>query len=118
MKDDAYLRDILRAASIIQQHTAGASSESFLSDLRTQDAVARRFEIIGEAAGHLSPATLRELPGVPWRLLVGMRNILIHNYDEVDPQRVWKTVREGIPPLIRQLEGYLADRPQEPNPDS
>jgi uncharacterized protein with HEPN domain len=55
LKDNAYLADILDSARIIQQHLAGVSREQFLADQRTQDAVIRRFEIIGEAARHLSP---------------------------------------------------------------
>ena len=63
-KDNAYLADILDSARIIQEHLAGMSREHFLADVRTQDAVIRRFEIIGEAARHLSPAALKALPEV------------------------------------------------------
>jgi len=76
LKDKAFLSDILESARIIQRHVVGFSREQFLTDQRTQDAVIRRFEIIGEAARHLSPDTLKALPDVPWKLVVGMRNIL------------------------------------------
>jgi uncharacterized protein with HEPN domain len=76
-KDNAYLADILDSARIIRQHLAGMNREQFLADQRTQDAVVRRFEIIGEAARHLSPAALKALPDVPWNLMVGMRKLLI-----------------------------------------
>jgi len=107
-KDNAYLTDILQSARIIQQHLAGMSREQFLADLRTQDAVIRRFEIIGEAARHLSPDTLKALPDVPWKLVIGMRNVLIHDYDDVDPKRVWTDSQDDLPPLIAKLEAYLA----------
>ena len=116
-KDNAYLADILDSARIIQHHLSGMSREQFLSDLRTQDAVIRRFEIIGEAARHLSPAALKALPDVPWNLMVGMRNLLIHDYDDVDPKRVWTDSQEDLQPLITKLESYLATQPENASND-
>jgi uncharacterized protein with HEPN domain len=107
-KDNAYLADILDSARIIQQHLAGMSREQFLADVRARDAVIRRFEIIGEAARHLSPAALKALPEVPWNLVVGMRNLLIHDYDDVDPKRVWTDSQNDLPPLIVRLEKHFA----------
>jgi uncharacterized protein with HEPN domain len=109
-RDNAYLSDILDSARIIEQHLKGLNRETFLEDLRTQDAVMRRFEIIGEAARHLSPEVLKAMPEIPWRLIVGMRNVLIHDYDDVDPERVWKAANDDLPPLITKVEGYLASR--------
>ncbi len=108
------MADILDSARIIQQHLSGMTREQFLSDLRTQDAVVRRFEIIGEAARHLSPETLKALPEVPWHLVVGMRNLLIHDYDDVDPKRVWADTQNDLPPLIARLSKYLASQPENP----
>jgi len=107
-RDNAYLADILDSARIIQQHLSGMTREQFLADLRTQDAVVRRFEIIGEAARHLSPDAQKALPEVPWNLVVGMRNLLIHDYDDVDPKRVWTDSQNDLPPLIARLEKHLA----------
>ena len=101
-QDKAYLADILDAARIIQQHLAGMTREQFLADQRTQDAVIRRFEIIGEAA------TLKAMPDIPWNLMVGMRNLLIHDYDDVDPKRVWTDSQNDLPSLIARLEKHLA----------
>ena len=116
-KDNAHLADILDSARIIQQHLVGMSRDQFLADLRTQDAVIRRFEIIGEAARHLSPAALKALPDVPWNLMVGMRNLLIHDYDDVDPKRVWTDSQEDLPPLIAKLASYLATQPEKSGDD-
>ena len=107
-RDKAHLADILDSARIIKQHLVGMTRETFLTDQRTQDAVVRRFEIIGEAARHLSPATMKALPDIPWNLMVGMRNLLIHDYDDVDPKRVWADSQNDLPPLIARLEKYLA----------
>ncbi len=110
-RDNAYLADILESARIILQHVAGSTRDQFLGDLRTQDAVIRRFEIIGEAARHISPETLKVLPDIPWKLVIGMRNILIHDYDDVDAARVWKDTQDDIPLLIQRIEVYLAAHP-------
>jgi uncharacterized protein with HEPN domain len=64
-------------------------------------------EIIGEAARHLSPETLKALPEIPWKLVVGMRNILIHDYDDVDPSRVWTSICEDVPVLIERVTVYV-----------
>ena len=113
-RDNAYLADILDSARVIQQHLTGMTREQFLADLRTQDAVVRRFEIIGEAARHLSPDALKALPEVPWNLVVGMRNLLIHDYDDVDPKRVWTDSQNDLSPLIARLEKHLAAQPENP----
>src|ERR1039457_57148 len=113
-KDNAYLADILDSARIIQQHLSGMTREQFLADLRTQDAVVRRFEIIGEAARHLSPEAQKALPEVPWNLVVGMRNLLIHDYDDVDPKRVWTDSQNDLSPLIARLEKHLAAQSGNP----
>ena len=116
-RDNAYLADILDSARIIQQHLAGMTREQFLADLRTQDAVVRRFEIIGEAARHLSPEAQKALPEVPWNLVVGMRNLLIHDYDDVDPKRVWTDSQNDLPPLMAKLESYLAAQTENSGSD-
>ncbi len=116
-RDNAYLSDILDSARIVEQHLAGLTQETFLEDLRTQDAVTRRFEIIGEAARHLSPEVVKAMPEIPWRLIVGMRNVLIHDYDDVDPERVWKAAKDDLPPLIAKIEGYLESRASERKED-
>ncbi len=93
------------------------SREQFIADQRTQDAVVRRFEIIGEAARHLSPTTLKALPDVPWNLMVGMRNLLVHDYDDVDSKRVWTDSQEDLSPLVAKLESYLAAQPKNSGND-
>src|ERR1051325_9339078 len=114
-RDNAYLADMLDSARIIQQHVADMTRDGFLNDLRTQDAVIRRFSIIGEAARHLSENALKALPNIHWKLIIGMRNILIHDYDDVDPKRVWEDTQKDIPVLVGQIESYLKTQPPESN---
>lgn len=119
-RDNAYLRDILDSACVVRRYLDGLTREQFLMDsnLEKQDAVIRRFEIIGEAARHLSPEVQKTFPDIPWKLITGMRNILIHDYDDVNLNRVWQTAQEDLPSLIQKLEAYLAQHPPDGNADA
>ena len=111
MSDDlqqALLRDLLDSARAIQSYLAGVSREAFLADMEKQDAVLRRFEIIGEVAGRLSPETMALFPGLPFRAMRGMRNIIVHDYGEVDLEMVWRTAAKDIEPLIESIERHFA----------
>lgn len=68
----------------------------------------RRFEIVGEAASRLAPETQARFPSLPFRSMRGMRNIIAHDYGEVDLVLVWKTARADLPPLIATLERHFA----------
>lgn len=111
MLDDvqqALLRDMLDSACAIRRYLAGVTREVFLNDVEKQDAVLRRFEIIGEAASRLSPDTQVLFPGVPFRAMRGMRNIIAHDYGDVDLDQVWKTASRDLPELIAVLEKHFA----------
>lgn len=104
-----YLADIFDAAGQALAFVEGLDYEAFLQDRKTQFAVVRALEIIGEAAGKVPDAERQLLPHVPWRLMAAMRNKLIHEYFGVDPEVVWKTTQEDLPGLIRILEGTGLD---------
>lgn len=110
-KDDAYLADILDAAKAIQRFTAGVSLEQFKANEEKYEAVNRKFEIIGEAARRLSPSARQNFPEIPWKLVTAMRNILVHDYDDVDLDIVWETVQRDVPPLISRLQAYVSENP-------
>lgn len=106
--DDAYLLDILHSAKSIREYVARLQFEAFKANQQLQDAVNRRFEIIGEAARRLSEATRAAFPQIPWRLITAMRNVLIHDYDDVDLKVVWDTAQKDLPTLINALEAHVA----------
>lgn len=102
-RDDAYLLDILLAAQRINSYVGRKTQDDWLEDAQCQDAVVRRFEIIGEAARRISDES-RALLDLPWKEMNAMRNAMIHEYDSVDLYEVWDTIQKDIPRLIDQLE--------------
>jgi uncharacterized protein with HEPN domain len=101
-----YLWDILVHARDIRAHIAGLSKDAYLLDRKTQQAVERCFEIMGEAAGQLSPETVEQIPALPVRPMREMRNFLIHVYFKVDAERVWDTCQKDIPGVIAAIEPH------------
>ena len=114
-KDNAYLADILDAAKAIRRFIAGVSLDDFKANEEKYEAVNRKFEIIGEAARRLSPEARKIFSEIPWNLVTAMRNIIIHDYDDVDLDVVWNTAQRDLPPLIERLETYLAANPPPEN---
>ncbi|HEX2643334.1 MAG TPA: DUF86 domain-containing protein [Thermoanaerobaculia bacterium] len=106
-RDQASLLDMLDAARLAVQYIAGKSYGDFLSDLQCQDAVIRRIELIGEAARRVSAETQDLYSQLPWREMVSMRNLMIHQYDEIDLSVVWDTVNRDLPGLIESLGEIL-----------
>ena len=106
-RDSATLLDIDSAARLVLDFTRGMDREAFLNDLKTQSAVLHQLMAIGEAVRRL-PRIFREShPEVPWALIEGMRDKLIHAYDQVDLDEVWGTVERDIPELFRFMEPLL-----------
>jgi len=107
--EGAYLRHILDAILKVESYLRGIDEAAFRADSRTQDAVVRQLEIIGEATRRISSETRSRSPDTPWQDIAGMRDKLIHDYFSVDLRRVWNTTKSDLPPLkaavIRLLEG-------------
>lgn len=106
-RDREYLIDILEAAKIATSYIHGKSKEDFLDDLQCQDAVIRRLEVIGEAARRVSKETQTHLANLPWNEMVSMRNVMIHEYDDIDVEIIWETVQNDLPPIINSLQKIL-----------
>ena len=102
-----YLRDILTAVGDAQSFIESLDLDDFLASNEKQYAVIRALEIIGEAAAQI-PTEIRVLyPAIPWREMVGMRNVVIHNYSGVDETVIWRTVQDDLPPLKRNVTNML-----------
>ena len=106
-RDAAYLWDMLDAAQMVEQLSGDLNFIQYSDDRRTQLAVERSLEIIGEAAGKVSTSFRNAHPEIPWRQIIGQRNVLIHEYGEIKQERIWKVVRENIPELIEQLKPFV-----------
>lgn len=102
-RDETYLVDILESAKIALDYVFDKTWEEFYEDAKSQDAVVRRIEIIGEAARRVSPETRAKYPEIEWREMTSMRNLVIHEYDVVDIGQVWDTVLNKLPFLIEKL---------------
>ena len=97
-RDRLFLDHILDAIGNIQSFTSGGRA-AFITDRKTQSAVVRELEIIGEAVKNLSAALTSATPSVPWRQIAGTRDRLIHAYFKVDLDAVWSMVAQDLPQL-------------------
>ncbi len=106
MKDRfIFIAAALESIELIQSYTDGYDLTTFLSDRKTQDAVVRNLEIIGQALKDFGIETLLlEQPNMPWREIAGMRNVLAHEYLGVDMVMVWETVQVHFETLQQALE--------------
>lgn len=106
-REPAYLWDILQAAKGIVDTAGGRSLEQYRQDLNLKLATERRLEIIGEAARRLSDPFRARHPEIPWRSIIGLRNVLAHEYAEIDDERVWRVAIDEIPKLVKAVEPLI-----------
>lgn len=104
------LRDMLDHAREAVAMAAGKSRLDLDSDRKLNLSLVRLLEIIGEAAGRVSPDDQEKLPGIPWPDIVGLRNRLVHRYTEINFDILWGIVTKDLPPLIHSLEEILKTR--------
>lgn len=101
---DERIQDILLAIQEIHSFVANIEFADFKDDLRTMRAVELNFIIIGEAAGAVPEEIQENHPEVPWHLMRGMRNQLVHAYFSMSPQILWNTIHHDLPQLVKALE--------------
>ena len=108
----AYLWDIRQSARQIQRFVQGATRESFLGNEILQSAVARPLEIIGEASRKVSAETRAAHPEIPWSKMIGLRNLLIHQYFMINLDTIWNSIEQDIPVLVQNVEPLVPPEPE------
>jgi uncharacterized protein with HEPN domain len=112
-RDPAYLWDMREAARDVLRFIEGADFERFASDKMLRYAVERQVTVIGEAARRVSQAFKDQHPEIPWRRIIGQRNILVHEYDRVETERVWRVATEHLPRLASFLDSVIPPPPAD-----
>jgi uncharacterized protein with HEPN domain len=98
-----FVRDMVEFCDQVLLYTAGHDLPGLSADRMRFDATMRNLELIGEAATHVPPEVREAAPDIPWRLIVGLRNRLIHAYLSIEPETVWLIITEHVPPLRQRL---------------
>lgn len=111
MKKDpkVYIIHIVESINLILDSITDIDRKTFKNDIKTQDAVLRRIQVIGESAKQLSEKTRRETPEIPWRKMIGMRNILVHDYLGIDMDTVWDTATVDLEEIKIALQIMLKE---------
>ncbi len=108
-RDRGRLEDILKYAQNVEQIVSGITYEQFVADIRIYYSVMKNVEVIGEADNMLTRHFRETHTELPWRLIVSMRNVLVHGYAQVSDADLWQTATNDIQPLREQVLRYLAD---------
>lgn len=98
-----FLGHILESMTALESHIQGLTYEQFTHDIKTQDAVIRRFEVIGEAVKNIPDSIKIAHPEIQWKQIAGLRDMLIHQYFGIDLQLVWRALTEKIPDTRRAI---------------
>lgn len=106
-RDQDALLDVFNAASEAVALVGSMTREQFLADRRTQLAVLHLITIIGEATRRTQSSFRAQHPQLPWPQMLGMRNRLVHEYDDIDLRLVWDVVRDDLPSLLRQIQPLI-----------
>ena len=106
-RDGQRLLDIAEALEWVAMATAGRTETEFIADEMLHYAVAQRLTVIGEAAARLGPELIGKYSAVPWADIVGLRNILVHEYFGIHWPLVWQTVADDVPRLRERVAEIL-----------
>jgi uncharacterized protein with HEPN domain len=103
-RDDVIIQDIINAARLVIEFVKGLDKDTFIYDWKTRSAVLYQLTVMGEAVKRLSKEFRAQNPEIPWTLIAGMRDHLIHGYDLIDWDEVWKTATVDVPALLARVE--------------
>lgn len=103
-----YLHDILSAIGRVEEYAKKGRSV-YLEDGLLQDGIIRQISIVGEAVSKLPKTWTAKHPDIPWRAIIAMRNILIHDYSDINPERVWTVAKADLPLLKKTIAAMLSE---------
>jgi uncharacterized protein with HEPN domain len=106
-RDLVTLTDVAIALADIRKYVTGISKEAFVGDDKTHSAVLHKLMVIGEAIKRLSPEFRQAHSDVPWKTYAGFRDVLIHQYDDINLETVWDIVTNELPEFRDQVEPLL-----------
>ena len=107
--DKVRLQHILDAIEAIEDYTEGVSQNEFVDNSMMFDATLRQLEIIGEASNRLSKKLLQETSNIPWARVIGLRNLVIHEYFGIDDLTIWSIIKINIPELKEKVSLVVHD---------
>ena len=108
-RDKGRLHDIIEFGRNVASLIEGYSFEAFVNDKRTYYSVMKNVEVVGEAAYMLTKAFKTRHPEIPWKVVQGMRHVLVHDYATIDDKELYNTAVNDIPPLLEQVERFFAE---------
>ena len=103
--DRERLAHMMRGIEKIFAYTEDMTLDTFLASELVQDAVIKNFEVIGEAAYHISSELKEAHPDIEWRKIQGLRHVLVHDYYQINPEILWNTKEQYLSDLLYRLEG-------------
>ncbi len=106
-KDKGRLEDILNSIKLIEEYSVGISFETFVADTMRYYAIMKNVEIVGEAANMLTRDFRETNTELPWREIIGMRNVLVHGYSNISNEQLWSAVTDDIPAIKSVIDKYL-----------
>ncbi len=112
-RDAAFLWDMLEVSRRVEESLRDVSLDQYRVDENLKMATERRIEIIGEAAGRVSQVFRDTHPDIPWRQIIAQRNVLAHEYGDIDDDLIWALVTVHVPKLVADLEGCVPPPPED-----
>ena len=108
-RDKERLNHILESIGNIEEGSKDMSYDDLVRDKFMRHALTWNIQVIGEAANHLSKEFIGNHPQTDWRGIIGLRNVLVHDYYHIDEEDLWNVIEKDLPPLKQQIEQYLAE---------
>ncbi len=109
-RDLAYLWDMLDAGKAVMEFIADQTYHDYASDRKLRNAIERNIEIIGEAANKVSKSFQKNNPQIPWGKIIAQRNVIAHEYGEIEDELLWRVAKQHVPELVSQMARLLPSK--------